>query len=110
MPTKNCLHCGSPIQAKRHRVFCSIFCDTEHRKDNFANKQRIDSFQALAESGSWLAIESATLYLLANPERRIKLLEHRFFSLENMEFSSYRLTPAGHQLLAHWKSSMEVSV
>lgn len=107
---KKCQHCGKRIRAKRFRIFCSIFCEKEHHADSLANHQRINSFQALADAGSWLAIDNITVYVLADPSRKVQLLEFRQFCLGNETLNSYRLTKAGHKLLNRWKSQLQVSV
>ena len=102
---KKCQHCGSRIRAKNHRIFCTIFCAFEHRKDGLVNQQRLDTFQALAETGSWLALDNITLHTLANPHRRVKLLEKQ----QVKAITCYRLTKAGYKLLERWKSRLQVS-
>jgi predicted nucleic acid-binding Zn ribbon protein len=104
-----CLHCGGIMPINRNR-FCSHFCEFEDKHDRRANKQRIDTFQALADAQSWLRIKNATIASFSDPCRRLVLFDKKQFSLGGTIFMSYRLNSAGYRLLARWKASMEVSV
>lgn len=103
---KKCRHCGSAIKAIRRSVFCSGDCENEHKIDKYVNLQRLNSFQVLADRGTWVEIDNHSLYTLSNPERRAQVLEHYQFQKRNY----YRLTSAGHRLLERWKSQLQVAV
>ena len=105
--SRHCLHCGGAFQNHRQR-FCSDFCEHEDKNDRRVNWQRVNSFEALAEAGTWLRINNFSLSSLDNPTRKVKLLDRSQFSVNDKTFISYRLTPAGYRLLERWKQSIQL--
>lgn len=101
-----CQHCGRRIKAKYRRVYCSGQCELERRCDSIFSQQRLNSFQVLADAGSWLAIENSSIYSLSNPSRRLQVLESK--NLDNR--TCYRLTDAGYRLLNYWKSKFSQQI
>lgn len=101
-----CQHCSRRIRAKYRRVYCSGECELEHRYDSVFSQQRLNTFQALADTGTWLAIENISIYHLSNPARRLQVLESK--CLDNQ--ICYRLTKAGYRLLKQWKSKLSQQI
>jgi hypothetical protein len=99
-----CQHCGEVIIEYRRKTYCSLICTQEAKRDRQASGQRIASFQALADAGTWRQIDNFVLQSLSNPHRRVKLLEKSVVRVNRRSITSYRLTDAGYKLLLHWQS------
>lgn len=110
MFSSECIHCGSNNMEWSRYFYCSSRCKKEAKLYRSASPQRIASLQALVDAnGAWRRIDNYVLRVLAKPHRRVVLVEKRLFCVERFTFTCYRITPAGHKLLARWKAEMGVS-